>query len=80
MMMSGSAAPIPKTTMMTATCPRFSLRAAITEAAPKVGPTQGVQTMPRNSPSTNWPLSPAVEKSLSRVSAQLPTGPSAAST
>jgi cytochrome c biogenesis protein CcdA len=55
---SGKAAPRPKASMVSATWPRSSPLAASTEAAPSVGPTHGLHTAPRRSPSANWPASP----------------------
>ena len=69
---------MPKTSMVSATWPRLSPLAASTEAAPSVGPTQGLQTAPSSRPSANWPDMPAVEKPPRRFSTQLPAGPPAA--
>jgi hypothetical protein len=49
----------------------------MTEAAPSVGPTQGVQTAPRSSPTPNCPEIPEVENPPKRLWVQLLTGPAA---
>jgi len=55
---SGTAVPRPNATMTEATLARSRPWAARTEAAPSVGPTQGLQTAPSSKPSTNWPPRP----------------------
>src|SRR5258708_9579685 len=59
---SGKAAPTPKTAITLATCQRSRLCAARTEAAPSVGPTQGLQTAPSNRPTANCPFKPVAAK------------------
>ena len=68
---------MPNASMVRATAPRSLPCEASTEAAPKVGPTQGDHTAPSSSPTANCPPSPAVEKPPKRCSVQFPTGPAA---
>ena len=56
---SGNAAPNPKASMTAATANRLLPCAANTDAAPSVGPTQGLHTAPSNRPSRNWPRTPS---------------------
>lgn len=58
---SGSAAPKAKTAMIAPTCGKLRPCAAKTETAPSVGPTQGVHTTPRRTPTPNCPPRPPFE-------------------
>src|SRR5208282_1119961 len=51
----GRVVPTPNANMTAATPPRSLRCAASTEAAPSVGPTQGLHTRPSSAPTTNWP-------------------------
>jgi hypothetical protein len=62
------------------TLPRSLPWAARSEAAPRVGPTQGLQIAPSSRPSENCPASPLVLKPPSRLDAQSLTGPPAIAT
>ena len=66
--------------MVSATWPRFSPLAARSDAAPSVGPTQGLHTAPSISPSANWPPMPFAAKPPNCPSTQFDTGPPAAAT
>lgn len=53
--------------LVSTTMSRFSPRAAMMEAAPSVGPTQGLHTAPSSSPTPNYPGIPEVEKPAKRL-------------
>jgi len=73
----GMALPIPKANIVSATKPKLRPWAARTDAAPKVGPTQGLQTAPSSSPTPNCPRNPVVGAFPNLCSVQLLNGPAA---
>ena len=66
---------VPEGEITAATLPRSLPCAASTEAAPSVGPTQGLQTAPSSRPSRNCPRKPLGESFASNVLPQLLTPP-----
>lgn len=62
---SGKAAPRPKLAIVKVAVPAPPLCAARTDAAPSVGPPQGLQTAPRSRPTRSWPPRPRKDKRAS---------------
>src|SRR5579875_563404 len=61
--------------MTAATCPSARPCAARIDAAPSVGPTQGVQATPRSTPRTNWPPTPSKLRPRAALSTVPPIRP-----
>ncbi len=67
---AGSAAPFQNASIVTATDGKLLAFAAASDAAPSVGPTQGLHTAPSNRPTPNWPIHPSVENRRTCFSVQ----------